>query len=56
MERARRLDPQSLIIATDNALILYYAKKYDFSMHEYLAVLEMDPNFPRARGLMNVYW
>jgi TolB-like protein/DNA-binding winged helix-turn-helix (wHTH) protein len=55
MERARRLDPQSLIIATDKALILYYSRKYDLSMQEYLAVLEMDPNFPRARGLMSVY-
>jgi tetratricopeptide (TPR) repeat protein len=55
MERARRLDPQSLIIATDKALILYYSRKYDLSMQEYLAVLEMDPNFPRVRGLMSVY-
>ncbi len=55
MERARRLDPQSLIIASDNGLILYYSRKYDLSMQEYLSVLEMDPNYPRAKGLMNVY-
>jgi len=52
---ARRLDPQSLIIVSDNGVILYYSRKYELSMQEYQSVLEMDPNFPRAVGLMNLY-
>jgi TolB-like protein/DNA-binding winged helix-turn-helix (wHTH) protein/Tfp pilus assembly protein PilF len=52
---ARRLDPQSLIIVSDNGVILYYSRKYELSMQEYRTVLEMDPNFPRAVGLMNIY-
>jgi TolB-like protein/DNA-binding winged helix-turn-helix (wHTH) protein/Tfp pilus assembly protein PilF len=47
-ERARQLDPLSLIIAADNGAILYYSRQYDRSIAQFLAVREMDPNFPRA--------
>jgi TolB-like protein/DNA-binding winged helix-turn-helix (wHTH) protein/Flp pilus assembly protein TadD len=47
-ERARQLDPLSLIIATDNGAILYLSRQYDRAIEKWQAVLEMEPNFPRA--------
>jgi TolB-like protein/DNA-binding winged helix-turn-helix (wHTH) protein len=47
-ERARKLDPLSLIIAADNAALLYFSRQYDRSIEEFRRVLEMEPNFPRA--------
>jgi tetratricopeptide (TPR) repeat protein len=51
-ERARQLDPLSLIIATDHGAILYFARQYDHADKHLHAVLEMDPNFSRARQLV----
>jgi len=51
-ERARQLDPLSLITETDHGAILYYARQYDGAITQFRAVIEMDPNFPRAPGLM----
>jgi TolB-like protein/DNA-binding winged helix-turn-helix (wHTH) protein/Flp pilus assembly protein TadD len=51
-ERARQLDPLSLIIASDHAEILYYSRQYDSSLKQCRSVLELDPNFTRARDLM----
>jgi len=51
-ERARQLDPMSLIIATDRGTILYYARKYDRAIDQFRAVLDMDPGFNNARSLM----
>ena len=47
-ELARKLDPMSLIIGADNGAILYYARQYDHSIERFRAVLQMDPDFPRA--------
>ena len=47
-ERARRLDPLSLIIASDNGAILYYARRYDRAIERFRTVREMDPNFPHS--------
>lgn len=47
-ERARQLDPLSLIIAADNAAILLYSRQYDRSIAQFTAVREMDPDFPRS--------
>jgi len=47
-ERARQLDPLSLIIAADNGAILYYSRQYHRAIAKWRSVLEMDPNFPRA--------
>jgi len=44
-ERARQLDPLSLIIATDNGAILYYARRYDDAIQKFEAVEELDPFF-----------
>ncbi len=53
--RALQLDPFSLIIRTDYAVSLYYARKYDASIAEFLAVQAVDPGFPRARIVADVY-
>jgi TolB-like protein/DNA-binding winged helix-turn-helix (wHTH) protein len=47
-ERARQLDPLSLIIATDYGASLYFSRQYDRAIEQFRAVLEMEPNFPRA--------
>jgi tetratricopeptide (TPR) repeat protein len=47
-ERARQLDPLSLIIVTDHAVILYFSRQYDRAIEQFRMVMEMEPNFPRA--------
>jgi TolB-like protein/DNA-binding winged helix-turn-helix (wHTH) protein/Tfp pilus assembly protein PilF len=54
-ERARQLDPLSLIIAADNGAILYFFRQYDRAIEQFRAVLEMEPNFPRAHLLIFAY-
>lgn len=54
-ERARHLDPLSLIIATDRGAIFYFARQYDRAIEQFHAVLDMDPNFPRAHVVFNAY-
>ena len=51
-ERARQLDPLSLIIATDHGAILYYSRQYDRAIAQSRAVLDMDPSFDRAVGIL----
>jgi len=51
-EQARRLDPLSLIIATDHASILYYTRRYDEAVQQNRSVLELDSTFDHARGAM----
>jgi TolB-like protein/DNA-binding winged helix-turn-helix (wHTH) protein len=48
-ERARQLDPLSLIIAADHGAILYFSRQYDRAIQQFRTVLEMEPDFPRAR-------
>ncbi|MGC1105974.1 MAG: winged helix-turn-helix domain-containing protein [Candidatus Acidiferrales bacterium] len=54
-ERARQLDPMSLIIATDHGALLYYSHQYDRAIEQFRTTLEMEPNFPRAHILMYAY-
>jgi TolB-like protein/DNA-binding winged helix-turn-helix (wHTH) protein len=54
-DRARRLDPLSLIIAADDAAILYYARQYDRSIERFRAVITRDPAFPRAYTIVWAY-
>jgi TolB-like protein len=54
-ENARGLDLLSLIIATDQAAMFYYSRKYDQSIEKVRQVQEMDPDFPRAHQIINVY-
>ena len=54
-ERARELDPLSLIISADDAIILYYSHQYDSAAAKLKGVLEMDPGFIRAHRIRDVY-
>ena len=54
-ERARQLDPLSLVIATDDAYLLYTSRKYDRAIKEFLSVLDRDPGFARAHDIGLVY-
>jgi DNA-binding winged helix-turn-helix (wHTH) protein/Flp pilus assembly protein TadD len=51
-ERARQLDPLSLIIAADNGAILYFSRQYDGAIERCRAVLRKDPNFNRAFDIL----
>ncbi|HTS11770.1 MAG TPA: winged helix-turn-helix domain-containing protein [Candidatus Limnocylindrales bacterium] len=54
-ERARQLDPLSLIVAADKGALLYYSRQYDRSIEQFRAVLEMDPGLPRAGMVVYAY-
>lgn len=54
-ELARQLDPLSLIIAADNAVILYNARQYDRSIERFRSVLAVNPNFLRAQVIALAY-
>jgi TolB-like protein/DNA-binding winged helix-turn-helix (wHTH) protein len=54
-ERARQLDPLSLIIAADNGAILYYSRQYDRAIAQFNAVRELDSGFPRAAIIFAPY-
>src|SRR5712691_3953931 len=54
-ERARQLDPLSLIIAADNGAILYFSRQYDRAIEKWRSVLEMDPDFSRAHLIRGAY-
>jgi TolB-like protein/DNA-binding winged helix-turn-helix (wHTH) protein/Tfp pilus assembly protein PilF len=47
-DRARQLDPLSLIIAVDRASILYLARQYDRAIAQFQQVRDMQPDFPRT--------
>jgi len=51
-ERARRLDPLSLIIATDHGQILFLSRQYERAIEQSRAVLEMEPAFPRVYSVL----
>ena len=51
-QRAQRIDPLSLIIATDRGTILYYSRQYDRAIAECRAVLSMDSRFDLARAFL----
>ncbi|MBZ5597125.1 MAG: winged helix-turn-helix domain-containing protein [Acidobacteriia bacterium] len=54
-ERARQLDPLSLIIAADNGAILYFSRQYDRAIEKWRSVLEVDPEFSRAHLIHAAY-
>jgi TolB-like protein/DNA-binding winged helix-turn-helix (wHTH) protein/Tfp pilus assembly protein PilF len=51
-ERARQLDPISLISATDRASILYESRQYDSALKQWRSVLDLDPTYDHAEHLM----
>jgi TolB-like protein/DNA-binding winged helix-turn-helix (wHTH) protein/Flp pilus assembly protein TadD len=54
-EAARKLDPLSLIIATDHGAILYFSRQYDRAIEQFQSVREMDPSFWRAHLVIDAY-
>lgn len=48
IDKAQKLDPLSLIINTDVALIHYFRSEYDSAIEQAKKALELDPNFPVA--------
>jgi len=54
-ERARQLDPLSLIIAADSGAILYFSRQYDRAIEKWRSVMEMDPHFSRAHLIRGAY-
>jgi TolB-like protein/DNA-binding winged helix-turn-helix (wHTH) protein/Flp pilus assembly protein TadD len=54
-ERARQLDPLSLIIATDRAAMFYFSRHYDRALEHFHSVLAMEPSFGRARLVIYAY-
>ena len=52
IERARQLDPLSLIIATDRAEILYLSRDYDRAVAQVRGVLDIEPNFLQAHYIL----
>jgi TolB-like protein/DNA-binding winged helix-turn-helix (wHTH) protein len=54
-ERARELDPLSLIITADNGAILYFSRQYDRAIAQFIAVRELDPVFSRANLIFAAY-
>jgi len=54
-ERARELDPLSLIIVADRGAIFLFARQYDAAEREFRSVLKQDRSFSRAQLILNVY-
>ena len=48
MEKARELDPFSIIIATELGCPYLYSKQYDRAIEYFHKAVEMDPDFPFA--------
>lgn len=52
LDYARRLDPLSVIVAADRAVLLFYSRHYDQAAEQFHAVLDMEPSYPRADMLI----
>src|ERR1700735_4691430 len=55
IERARQLDPLSLIIGSDYAVILYFSRQYDRAIEQFRSVMDREPRFPRAHMVVYAY-
>ncbi len=55
IERARQLDPLSLIIAADRGAILYFSRQYDRAIEQFRSVLDVQPDAPRAHLVLFAY-
>ena len=51
-DRARQLDPLSLIISADRAAIFYYSRQYDRAIEQLHTVLDLEPDFTRANIIL----
>ena len=54
-ELARRLDPLSQIIATDNGEILYVSRQYDLAIQKLREVQRIDPSLGRSHIIIHAY-
>jgi len=54
-ERARQLDPLSLIIAADNGAILFFSRQYDRAIDKWRMVQQLDPRLRRAHLIAGAY-
>ncbi len=54
-ERARQLDPLSLIIAADRGVILYFSRRYEPAVQQFRTVLDLDPGLPRGHMIVNTW-
>ncbi len=54
--RALALDPLSLIINKNVGTILYYARRYDDAVAQYLLTLELDPGFVRTHYYLGLVY
>jgi TolB-like protein/DNA-binding winged helix-turn-helix (wHTH) protein/Tfp pilus assembly protein PilF len=54
-DRARRLDPLSLIIAADHGALLYFSRQYDRAIEQFRSVLATEPRFGRAHMIVHTY-
>jgi TolB-like protein/DNA-binding winged helix-turn-helix (wHTH) protein/Tfp pilus assembly protein PilF len=54
-EIARQLDPLSLIVATDNAVLLYFSRRPNEAIQQFRAVLAVEPIFPRVNLVTSAY-
>ena len=52
MHRARELDPLSLDIAENTGVRLLSARRYDDALAQFRSVLDMNPNYTRARWML----
>jgi tetratricopeptide (TPR) repeat protein len=55
IRRARQLDPLSLVIQTDDAVGLYYARQYDRAIAQFHAVGAVEPHFSRVHTVTLAY-
>ncbi len=55
IERARVLDPLSLIMAADQGALLMFARRYDLAIEQFRAVLAVEPDFARAHMIIGAY-
>jgi len=49
MDRARRMDPLSLVIGCHIGWMFYFARDFEKSIHYLEKTVDLDPNFPLAR-------
>jgi TolB-like protein/DNA-binding winged helix-turn-helix (wHTH) protein/Tfp pilus assembly protein PilF len=55
MQLARELDPLSLVMQADNAVMFYYSRQYDRAIQQFRAILDLDPDFSRAHIISYAY-
>jgi TolB-like protein len=48
LDRARELDPTSLIVSDQRGWVLYMARRYDEAIRQFRKTLELEPRFPHA--------